>query len=145
MFPDVSVVILLPISVFVPSSTVNPAIVPNELYFRMKVPEEVVTGNVYPEGTSELFRAKLFILIVPVELYVPVMYMFPDVSVVILLPISLPPVPSSTVNPAIVPDELYYRTNTPGKVVVAGNVYPELTGELFRAKLFIVTGLDELY
>ena len=62
----------------------NPAIVPNELYFRMKVPEEVVAGNVYPELTSELFRAKLFILIVPVELYVPVMYMFLDVSVVIL-------------------------------------------------------------
>ena len=48
-------------------------------------------------------------------------------------------------NPAIVPDELYFRTNTPGKVVVAGNVYPELTNELFRAKLFIVTVPAELY
>ena len=44
-------------------------------------------------------------------------------------------------NPVIVPDELYFRTNTPVEVV--GNVYPELTNELFRAKLFIVTGLNE--
>ena len=62
----------------------NPVIVPDELYFRMNTPLVLAAGNVYPEGTSELFRAKLFIVTVPVELYVPVMYMLPDVSVVIL-------------------------------------------------------------
>ena len=63
----------------------NPVIVPDELYFRMNTQEEALAaGNVYPELTGELFRAKLFIVTVPDELYVPVMYMFPDVSVVIL-------------------------------------------------------------
>ena len=137
MFPDVSAVILLPTSLPKPSSAVNPVRVPSELYFRMNMSVKTLAGNVYPELTSELFRSKLFIGTVPVELYAPVTYMFPDVSAVILLPTSVP-VPSSTVNPAIVPDELYFRTNT-AELVVAGNVYPELTSELFRAKLFIVT------
>jgi hypothetical protein len=119
---------------------VNPAIVPDELYFRTNTAELVVAGNVYPELTSELFRAKLFIVTVSVETYAPVTYMFPDVSVVILYPTS-EPVPSSTVNPVRVPAELYFRMNMSAivLVVVAGNVYPELTSELFRAKLFIGT------
>jgi hypothetical protein len=127
---------------------VNPAIVPDELYFRTNTAELVVTGNVYPEGTSELFRAKLFIVTVPVELYAPVTDMFPDVSVVILYPPSLPK-PLSLVNPVRVPAELYFRMNTSLKLSLkpplAGNVYPELTSELFRAKLFIGTVPVERY
>ena len=71
MFPDVSVVILNPTSEPVPSSTVNPVRVPAELYFRMNMSAivlVVVAGNVYPELTSELFRAKLFIGTVPLEM-----------------------------------------------------------------------------
>jgi hypothetical protein len=69
MFPDESVVILYPISVPVPSSLVNPASVPDELYFRMNTAPVLADGNVYPELTSELFRAKLFMVTVPVEVY----------------------------------------------------------------------------
>jgi hypothetical protein len=143
MFPDESVVILYPKSEPVPSSLVNPASVPDELYFKTNTAFELVAGNVYPELTSELFRAKLFMVTAPEELYWPVTYMFPDESVVILYPMS-ETVPSSLVNPASVPDELYFRMNT-AAVLAAGNVYPELTSELFRSKLFMVTVPEEVY
>jgi hypothetical protein len=143
MFPDESVVILYPMSEPVPLSAVNATSVPDELYFRMNISLLVAAGNVYPELTSELFKAILFMVTVPDEVYCPVTYMFPDESVVIPYPMS-EPVPFSAVNAMSVPDELYFRMNI-SMPVVAGNVYPELTSELFKAILFTVTVPDEVY
>ena len=143
MFPDESVVIPYPMSPLVPWSAVNATSVPVESYFRMNISPLVAAGNVYPELTSELFRAKLFIVTVPVDVYCPVTYMFPDESVVILYPMS-EPVPLSAVNATSVPLESYFRMNI-SEPVVAGNVYPELTMELFRAILFIGTVPVDVY
>ena len=70
--------------------------------------------------------------------------MFPDESVVILYPMS-EPVPLSAVNATSVPLESYFRMKISLVPDVAGNVYPELTMELFRAILFIGTVPAEPY
>jgi hypothetical protein len=122
----------------------DPTSVPLELYLRTNIaPVVEVAGNVYPELTGVLFRAKLLIWVVAVETYCPVTYIFPDESVVIPYPISLP-LPSRIMDPVSVPPELYLSMKV-ALPVVAGNVYPELTGVLLRAKLLIWVVAVETY
>ena len=67
--------------------------------------------------------------------------MFPGESTKILKPSSLP-APLNVVNAAIVPSGAYFKMYA-SPFVVAGNVYPEDIGVLFRPMLFMAMGPEE--
>ena len=143
MFPFESTVIEFPLSELVPSRSMDPTSVPLELYLSTNAAPVEATGNVNPELTGVLLKAKLFIWVVVDEVYCPVTYMFPLESTVIPFPKSIP-VPSRIMDPTSVPLELYLSTNA-AFPVLTGNVYPELTGVLLKAKLLIVVVVVDVY
>jgi hypothetical protein len=98
-----------------------------------------VTGKLTPVNAGAVLN--VFIGTVAVELYDPVMYMFPLESIAILYPTSMP-LGLIVEYPASVPFAFHLITNTSPNVVI-GKLSPVAVGD--NPNVFIGTVAEEMY